>query len=172
MQLNEQQFGWFFIPMISGMMFGAFLSGRLAGRLSGAQAVGLGFSLCALSMLINLGYNAGADTLTVPWAVLPMSLNAIGIALVFPILTLAILDLHPRQRGAASSMQAFVGLSFNAVLAGAVSPWASHSGMRLASVGAGFCAIAFALWRAYRHLVKRMPASSSEGAALEPTERL
>jgi DHA1 family bicyclomycin/chloramphenicol resistance-like MFS transporter len=172
LHLNQQQFGWFFIPMISGMMFGAFLSGRLAGRLTGAQSAGLGFVLCAVAMVLNLAYNLLVAEPSVPWAVLPMSLNAIGIALVFPILTLAILDLYPRQRGAASSMQAFVGLSFNAVLAGAVSPWASHNAMRLALVAAGFCAVAWIFWRLYRRDVKRMPDTRRDGAALEPTERL
>jgi MFS transporter, DHA1 family, multidrug resistance protein len=172
MGLNEQQFGWFFIPMISGMMFGAFLSGRLAGRLTGAQSAGLGFALCALAMLANLGYGLVVEAPRAPWAVLPMSLNAIGIALVFPILTLAILDLYPRQRGAASSMQAFVGLSFNAVLAGLVAPWASQSALRLSVTAASFCALAWILWRCYRALVKRDPVASREGAGLEPTERL
>src|SRR3546814_1498642 len=32
LHLNAQQFGWFFAPTISGMMLGAFTSGRLAGR--------------------------------------------------------------------------------------------------------------------------------------------
>ncbi len=172
LKLNVQQFGWFFIPMISGMMFGAFLSGRLAGRFSGAQSAGLGFALCALAMGWNLAYCALVDVPSVPWAVLPMSLNAVGIALVFPILTLAILDMYPRQRGAASSMQAFVGLSFNAVLAGAVSPWASQSAMRLALVASGFCVMAWALWRLYRRKAKREPGTSAENAALEPTGQL
>ena len=170
--LNEQQFGWFFVPMIGGMMFGAFLSGRLAGRLSAAQSAGLGFALCALAMLINLAYNAWIDTPRVPWAVLPMSLNAIGIALVFPVLTLAILDMYPRQRGAASSMQAFVSLTFNAILAGALSPWASQSGKRLAAVAALFCAVAWTFWRLYRARAKREPQQPVDGAALEPTESL
>src|SRR3546814_3516989 len=37
MDLNERQFGWFFIPMIGGMMLGAYNSGRMAGRISGAR---------------------------------------------------------------------------------------------------------------------------------------
>lgn len=172
LKLNAQQFGWFFIPMISGMMFGAFLSGRLAGRLTGAQSAGLGFVLCALAMALNLAYSFFVDEPRVPWAVLPMSLNAIGIALVFPILTLAILDMYPRQRGAASSMQAFVGLSFNSVLAGVISPWASQSALRLALVAAMFCVLAWTFWRWYRHEVKRDPGTAVESAALEPTERL
>jgi MFS transporter, DHA1 family, multidrug resistance protein len=170
MHLDEQQFGWFFIPMISGMMFGAFLSGRLAGRLTGAQSAGLGFALCAVAMGVNLAYNLMVPEPTAPLAVLPMSLNAIGIALVFPILTLAILDMYPRQRGAASSMQAFVGLSFNSVLAGVVSPWASHSAMRLAVVAAVFCVLAWGLWRLYRRDVKRVASPEAEAIALEPGE--
>ena len=66
----------------------------------------------------------------------------------------------------------FVGLGFNAVLAGVVSPWASHDAMRLAVVAASFCALAWVLWRFYRREVKREPAASVEGAALEPAERL
>jgi DHA1 family bicyclomycin/chloramphenicol resistance-like MFS transporter len=172
MHLDEQQFGWFFIPMISGMMFGAFLSGRLAGRLSGAQSAGLGFALCAIAMALNLAYNLVVSQPAAPLAVVPMSLNAVGIALVFPILTLAILDLYPRQRGAASSMQAFVGLSFNAVLAGVVSPWASQSALRLAVTAAVFCALAWGLWRLYRRDVKRQPAQCADVATIEPGETL
>src|SRR3546814_6631627 len=35
MDINERQLGWFFIPMIGGMMLGAYTSGRMAGRISG-----------------------------------------------------------------------------------------------------------------------------------------
>jgi DHA1 family bicyclomycin/chloramphenicol resistance-like MFS transporter len=122
-------------------------------------------------MLANLAYSAWVEVPTLPWAVLPMSLNAFGIALVFPILTLAILDLYPRQRGAASSMQAFVGLSFNATVAGAIAPWANQSGLRMAWVASAFFVLAWSLWRAYRRRAKREPQAPAQPAALEPTER-
>ena len=51
-----------------------------------------------------MAYAALAETPRFPWAVLPIALNSVGVALVFPIVTLAILDLYPRHRGAASSM--------------------------------------------------------------------
>jgi DHA1 family bicyclomycin/chloramphenicol resistance-like MFS transporter len=172
MGLNQQQFGWFFIPMIGGMMLGAFLSGRLAGRFNAGQAAGLGFVLCALAVLSNLGYNLFFPEPRAPWAVLPIALNAVGIALVFPILTLAILDMYPRQRGAASSMQAFVGLNFNAVLAGAVSPWASANAMRLAVLAASFSAVAWVLWRIYRQDARYELPPGSEGEPVEPVESL
>ena len=142
LKLNQQQFGWFFVPMIAGMMLGAFASGRLAGRMSQTAAAGLGFGISIAAVLFNVGYNLLVSAPTLPWAVLPMALNAFGIALVFPLVTLAILDMYPRQRGAASSMQAFVGLAFNAILAGLVSPLASHGGaLTLALASSLLCAV-------------------------------
>src|SRR5690606_973799 len=85
LRLDERGFGWFFIPMISGMMLGAFVSGRLAGRITGVVQTRLGFAFCGAAVLANLAYFALVDVVSVPWAVLPMMFNAFGIALVFPI---------------------------------------------------------------------------------------
>src|SRR3546814_3984317 len=100
------------------MRLGAVVAGRLAGRVDGVAQTRLGFACCGVAMIANVSYNALVAEPSVPWAVLPIMLNAFGIALVFPILTLAILDMYPRQRGSASSLQAFTGLVFNALLAG------------------------------------------------------
>ena len=78
--------------------------------------------------------------LGLPWAVIPTSLTAFGVALVFPILTLAILDMYPHQRGSASSLQAFTSLVVNAIVAGVLSPLLSHSGRHLAIGAACFTA--------------------------------
>src|SRR5690606_11203089 len=124
--LGERHFAWLFIPMIGGMTVGAFLSGRLAGRWPPARQVGVGFACSAVAAVANLAYSAFAPSLSVPWAVLPMSLAAFGVALVFPVLTLAILDMYPRQRGSASSLQAFFQLVLNSLVAGLLSPLLSH----------------------------------------------
>lgn len=147
--LGEQDFVWFFAPTIGGMMLGAFASGRAAGRMPGKRLVEWGFACCGLAALYNLGYNALVDAPSLPWAILPTALGAFGIALVFPIVTLAILDMYPRQRGGASSMQAFVGLLSNAAIAGLLSPLVSHSGLLLAAVSACFTIVAYGLWRWY-----------------------
>lgn len=169
--LNQQQFGWFFVPMIGGLMLGAFTSGRLAGRLSAARTAGLGFLLSGIAVACNILYTVFVETPAVPWAVLPMALNAFGIALVFPLVTLAILDMYPRQRGAASSMQAFVGLAFNAILAGLVSPLASHGGaLTLALASSLLCAAAWVVWRVYRSEVKSEPAACAGGSLPQSSE--
>ncbi|MCE7032533.1 multidrug effflux MFS transporter [Lysobacter sp. GX 14042] len=144
--LGEQDFHWFFVPMIAGMMLGAWLSGRMAGRVEPRRQVALGFGVSAVAMAIGLGYNLLVDAPQVPWAVLPVALNAFGIALVFPVVTLLILDLFPRHRGSASSMQAFTTLVLNSVLAGIVSPWLSHSALWLTAAAATLMVLGWAFW--------------------------
>lgn len=169
LHLGERQFGWFFIPMIGGMITGAFVSGRAAGRIEGATLANIGFACCGAAMALNLGYNLWVSAPAVPWAVLPMSLYAFGIALVFPILTLAILDMYPRQRGGASSLQAFLGLLANALIAGMLSPLLSGSGLHLALGAAAFACAGWLFWRWEARSSPRPPRMPDAPAALEPT---
>ncbi|MBB1089588.1 multidrug effflux MFS transporter [Lysobacter sp. SG-8] len=172
LHLRESQFGWFFIPMIGGMVVGAFLSGRAAGRISGLQLSRIGFACCGVAVTLNIAYNLWVDVPTVPWAVLPMVLNAFGIALVFPILTLAILDMYPRQRGSASSLQAFTGLVLHSLVAGVVSPFLSRDALWLAMGSALFALLAWVFWRWEVSFGSRPPEAPRDPAALEPTDRL
>lgn len=172
LKLNERQFGWFFIPMIGGMMLGAFVSGRAAGRISGTRLANLGFACCGAAAVANIAYNLLVPVPSVPWAVLPMSLNAFGVALVFPILTLAILDMYPRQRGGASSLQAFAGLVSNAVVAGVLSPLLSHHGVHLALGATAFTLAGWLFWRWESAVDAREPRCPRDPAALGPTESL
>jgi len=171
--LGHDAFAWFFVPMIGGMMLGAWTSGRIAGRVSGVAQTWTGFACCGIAVAANLAYNLLVGEPEVPWAVLPMMLNAFGVALVFPILTLAILDMYPRQRGSASSLQAFTGLVFNALIAGVLSPLLSGDPAWLAG-GALLCAVlGWAIWYWELRAGTRMPPGDPEyAAALEPTERL
>ncbi|KAA2286237.1 multidrug effflux MFS transporter [Arenimonas fontis] len=148
--LGEQDFGWFFVPTIGGMMLGAWVSGKAAGRIPGTRLVEWGFGFCGAAALYNIVYNLLAEAPSLPWAVLPTAVGAFGIALVFPIVTLALLDMYPRQRGGASSMQAFMGLLSNALIAGVLSPLLSHDGLAMALGAACFTLTAWSLWRLYR----------------------
>ncbi len=173
LHLDEQQFAWLFLPTIGGMVLGAFLSGRAAGRIEGTRLVTIGYACMALAMVANVGYNAWAgDDIDIPWAVLPMMLAALGVALVFPILTLAILDMYPRQRGAASSLQAFSNLIVNAVVAGVLSPLLSHHGLHLALGMAAFALVGWLMWQWESHAHRRRLACPENAAALEPTDQL
>ena len=172
LQLNERQFGWLFIPTIGGMTLGAFVSGRAAGRISGVRQVGIGFACCGVAALGNVGYNAWVASMALPWAVLPMAVAAFGVALIFPIVTLAILDMYPRQRGASSSLQAFTSLVLNALVAGVLSPLLRHHGLHLALAAALFTLAGWLFWCWEMRVVRKMPQCPPDAAALEPTDQL
>ena len=172
LQLNERQFGWLFIPTIGGMTLGAYVSGRAAGRISGVRQVGIGFACCGVAALGNVGYNAWVASMALPWVVLPIAVAAFGVALIFPIITLAILDMYPRQRGSSSSLQAFTSLVLNALVAGVLSPLLSHHGLHLALAAAFFTLSGWLFWRWEMRVVRKMPQCPPDAAALEPTDRL
>jgi DHA1 family bicyclomycin/chloramphenicol resistance-like MFS transporter len=173
LKLNERQFAWFFVPTIGGMVLGSFVSGRAAGKIGGDRLVNIGFGFCALALAINLGYNLWTSQPQVPWAIIPMCIGAFGIALVFPIVTLSILDMYPHQRGSASSLQAFSGLVVNALLAGVISPWLSDSAVHLAIAASVLTAVAWGFWRWEAFVSKAACARVPEDAVIvEPQDSM
>jgi len=144
--LGTLGYPWFFVPAIAGMMTGAALSNRFAGRISPRRTVAIGYLIMATAMAANLIYNALAPRLTVPWAVLPIAVNSIGISLVFPTLSIKMLDRFPRNRGTASSLQAFVWGLMTGGIAGVLSPMLSYAGMPLAIGAATLMACGLACW--------------------------
>ncbi len=118
--MGEQDFWVLFVPLISGMVIGSWTSGRLAGRISGRRLATIGYWVSLGGGALNLALMLVPAAQTTPWAVLLLPVYTFGVALAFPILTLAMLDLFPANRGAASSVQSFVSLVFNALIAGAL----------------------------------------------------
>jgi DHA1 family bicyclomycin/chloramphenicol resistance-like MFS transporter len=155
LKLDAQHFAWLFIPAISGMMLGAFMSGRLAGKLSATATVRLGYTIMLGASAINLATALLLPSPRIPWSVLPIGLHAIGIGINFPTLTLLLLDRFPHHRGAVSSVQAFVSLVISAILAGAISPLVSGSALGLAATAALATTLGFVSWRIYRLIEKR-----------------
>ena len=154
--MGESDFGWFFVPVISGMLAGAWATGRAAGRFAARTRVMAGFACCLVAAQANLAYAAIAPGYADPWAILPLILLSFGVALVFPQLMLQLLDLYPTQRGSASSMQAFLSLMFQAGVAGLLSPMLSASPLFLALAAAALSVSAFGLWRwGDAHLMRR-----------------
>ena len=88
--------------------------------------------------------------------------------MVFPVLTLAILDMYPRHRGSASSLQAFTSLALNAVVAGLLSPMVSGSTAALAIAAAVFTAAGWLVWRLERYRVRQLPAGEPVSGMPEP----
>ena len=131
LQLAPTQFFWFFVCTISGIMGGAWLSGRLAGRpaLGRQVRIGLGIMLAVsvVNVVANLLFKAH-----VSWSMIPIGVYSLGWAMMTPVVTLMVLDLFPERRGMAASMQAFVGSAANGLVAGVLAPLVMHSTIGLA----------------------------------------
>ena len=143
--LAPTQFYWFFVLTISGIMSGAWVSGRLAGKLAPKTQIKYGFSVMLLIALVNLAANALFQA-QVAWALLPIAIFAFGWAMMVPVVTLLVLDLHPQRRGMASSLQAFIGSSANGLVAGVVAPLVMHSTVALAGASLGMMSVGLLAW--------------------------
>lgn len=129
--LGETEFAWLFIPGIGGIVIGAFLSGRLAGRLSRTQTLRLGYAVMFAAVVCNVAYHAAAAP-ALPWTVLCVMFYTLGMAIAMPTLTLLALDLFPDNRGMAASLQGFQHSLFTAVAAVAIVPYVADSALAVA----------------------------------------
>jgi DHA1 family bicyclomycin/chloramphenicol resistance-like MFS transporter len=77
-------------------------------------------------------------------------------ALAGPSLQLLILDLFPRLRGTASSLQGFTQSLCTAFATGIVSPFVSGSGFTLALGQAAFVTLGCLCWMGYRRVIARV----------------
>jgi MFS transporter, DHA1 family, multidrug resistance protein len=168
--LGDQDFWVLFVPLISGMVIGSWLSGRLAGRLNGRRLANLGYAVTFGAAVVNVVLCLIPATQTLPWVIVPLPFYSFGVALAFPIITLAMLDLFPQSRGAASSVQSFVALLGNAAIAGLLAPALGTSLWSLALGALVLTSIGWALWR--RHVAKTTiePRGSSDAPAFEPID--
>ncbi|PIZ21802.1 MAG: Bcr/CflA family drug resistance efflux transporter [Comamonadaceae bacterium CG_4_9_14_0_8_um_filter_57_21] len=143
--LAPTQFFWFFVLTISGIMAGAFVSGRMAGKLAPKRQIKYGFLIMFSIALINLLANALFKA-HVSWALFPVMIFAFGWAMMVPVVTLLVLDLHPDRRGMASSLQAFIGSSANGLVAGGVAPLVMHSTVGLAAASLAMLFVGLLAW--------------------------
>jgi DHA1 family bicyclomycin/chloramphenicol resistance-like MFS transporter len=148
--LEPTEFFWFFMLTIAGIMLGAWLSGRLAGRIAPKRQIRHGFVI----MLSVSVLNVAANLLIAPhvsWSMLPIAVFAFGWALMVPVITLLLLDQHPDRRGMASSLQAFIGSVANGVVAGVLAPLVMHSGLWLAIASLLMMCVGLVSWLYLHH---------------------
>jgi DHA1 family bicyclomycin/chloramphenicol resistance-like MFS transporter len=145
LHLAPEQFFWFFMITIAGIMGGAWFSGRMAGRIKQHHQIRHGFLIMLLVSIANLALNL----VFVPqawWALLPLGIYAFGWALMVPVVTLMVLDLVPERRGMASSFQACIGSVANGLVAGVIAPLVMHSTVALAVASLLMMSIGVLAW--------------------------
>jgi DHA1 family bicyclomycin/chloramphenicol resistance-like MFS transporter len=151
--LAPTQFFLFFTMTIAGIMGGAWLSGRLAGRIAPRRQIRYGFTIMVAVSIVNVLANA-LFTAQAWWALPLIGVFAFGWSLMVPVVTILVLDLVPERRGLASSLQAVVGSVANALVAGALAPAVMHSTLGLAVASFGLMCIGLVSWQIVRGKVK------------------
>ncbi len=153
LHLAPTEFFWFFVCTISGIMGGAYLSGRLAGRIQPRNQIRIGFAIMLSVALLNVAMNLLWPA-QLPWALLPIAVFAFGWSLMVPVVTLLVLELHPERRGMASSLQAAIGSAANGLVAGVIAPLVMHSTVWLALGSLGLMLVGLVAWVV---LIRRWP---------------
>jgi MFS transporter, DHA1 family, multidrug resistance protein len=146
--LKETQFFWLFGPIICGFVAGAWLSGVVSARVSTTRQVNFGFALTfsAMGMLVIAYASLGSPPLALQQAMLV--LLGFGVQLVFPVLTLRVLDLFPETRGTAASLQSFIAIGISSLVIALVLPAILHSTLALAINATVSTLLGYLFWRA------------------------
>jgi DHA1 family bicyclomycin/chloramphenicol resistance-like MFS transporter len=145
LKLQPTQFFWFFVVSVAGIMAGAWLSGRLAGRMRPRQQVRWGFLVVGGASVVNVALNAVFE-LHAAWAILPVAVYSLGWSLLTPVVTLLVIDQAPERRGMAASVQSSIGSGANALVAGVLAPLVMHSALGLALASFGLMAAGLLAW--------------------------
>lgn len=158
--LTPGQFGWLFIPSVSGIFLGALLANRLAGKLTPHRQIDIGAACMVGAALASTAYHlVWAPAL--PWSVAPIFMYTIGMSLVAPAITMLALDLFPHIRGTVASCQSFLQTLTGAIVAGVIAPMLSFSMLALSVGELAFALLGYTLWKLSRAYRARHPRDSN-----------
>jgi DHA1 family bicyclomycin/chloramphenicol resistance-like MFS transporter len=146
LHLRETDFGWLFIPLIGGMTAGSWVAARCSHRFKGSAMIAVGFTIMGIASTANVLYAALAPA-TIPWAILGPMIYCFGMSLATPSMIVRLLEIFPRHRGLASSLQGFIFMALFALGSGFVCPLLFGSAWKLAASVAAGVALSGICWR-------------------------
>lgn len=143
---GELDFWKIYVPMIGSMMVGSWLSGRTAGLVTGRKLVSISYVITVGGAVVGVGLSASPLATDLPWAIIGPSLLGLGSGMAYPSIQLMMLDLVPTRRGAVMSCASFLTLTFNAVVAVALTPYAGTSTLGLAAAALVMTGLSSLCW--------------------------
>lgn len=150
LHLPETAFAWLFIPLVSGMVVGSALSGKLAHRYSQVKLVWISFVGMAVAAAVNVAYTY-FFVAEIPWAVLPLFFYSLSLAIAMPPLSLLAMRHFPNHSGLAASLQSFIQMTLFALVSGLVAPLLFDSAFKLACGVAGCLLASLLAWVFAQH---------------------
>ncbi len=152
LHLGEQDFGLFFVPVVSGILFGSIASHRLTHVLKAHQIVNLALFIGLLSVATNLLIESRFNAPI--WLIIaPLVLYAFGFALANPSLSVIGLDCLPEKRGLASSIQSLFQMGTAGVITALIVPYVHDSLLAMAGAQALLLGVTILLWLLIRKQV-------------------
>lgn len=138
---SAQEVGLDCLIVVAGMVVGAAVAGRLAGRMPIPRAARIGNGLCLASALALLAIDRTGH-LTVVTLLAPLSVYAVGIGLLGANAVAGLMNVDPHAAGAASSLYGFTQMAFGALFTLVVAAWHDGSATPVAAtlLGAGLIA--------------------------------
>ena len=126
LNLSSSQFGYLFIPTVTGMILGSFISKKTAGIISPAKMLKIAYLWMLLITSLNLIFCIFFQSIIFVNIGL-IALYNIGMAAAMPLISIKALDCFPKARGTAASGQAFSQMLVSSVVAGLIIPiiWGS-----------------------------------------------
>lgn len=115
-----------FVPVVLGIMLGSYTSAKISGQHSALFIISVGSVIMLLASIVNIMQASFLDVSSFG-VIAPIVLYAIGMALTMPALTVLGIDQLPNHRGLASSLQSFMHMGGNALVAGIIAPLVFNS---------------------------------------------
>jgi len=143
--LGSDDFGWLFIPIVTGLILGSSISARLAHRWPAQRTISVGLLVMMVAMTLNL-VSVNLTTASVFSLVGPLVLYVTGLAVMMPAITVLALDCLPTHRGTAASMQGFIQSITNAGVASIAVPLLNASWLNFVLGQLVFLLLAAVLW--------------------------
>ena len=149
LQLGEQDFWVFFVPVVSGILLGSIAAHRLTHVFSAANIVNLALALGLISVTLNVLIELFSTPPS--WLVIaPLVLYTFSFALANPSLSILGLDCLPEKRGMASSMQSLFQMGTAGVVTALLVPLVHDSLSNMAVAQAMMLSISLLLWLSIR----------------------
>lgn len=139
-----------FVPVVLGIMLGSFASAKLSGKYKALSIILIGTIMMFVASVINV-IQAQLFEVSSFNVIAPLVIYAIGMALTMPALTVLGIDQLPNHRGLASSLQSFMHMGGNALVAGMIAPLVFHSisGLAYSMLVFHLVGLILFLWVAY-----------------------
>jgi len=145
LKLGVNDFSVMFFPLVAGLIFGSWLSGRLAHRWPMERTIKLALGFMLVGAVLNM-LQATWLTPTIISTILPLMFYTSGVGIAMPAMTILSLDCFPNNRGTASALQSFVQMIGNALIASLAVPLLSEQPGHIAAGQMGLLIIALLLW--------------------------